>query len=145
MKKKLIFALAIGFFAVATVFNMNMLQTNDAGDISLEGIAVMAAAWPEYNPSTPRSNEPSGSRPVEFKKLCLTINETYSGGGASGNVHGGANQSWPGGSGSAGASAGGSYGSSSSTTTVSYTERTGQDCIPTSAVVSICTPFDPPC
>jgi hypothetical protein len=47
MKKKLIFAIAIGFFAVATVFNMNMLQTNDAGDISLEGIAVMAQAQNE--------------------------------------------------------------------------------------------------
>jgi hypothetical protein len=53
MKKKLIFAIAIGFFAVATVFNMNMLQSNDAGDISLEGIAVMAQAQDESSDPNP--------------------------------------------------------------------------------------------
>jgi|SRR5690554_113533 len=44
MKKKIIFAIATGFFAVATVLNMNMLQANSAGDVSLESIAVMAQA-----------------------------------------------------------------------------------------------------
>ena len=44
MKKKIIFAIATGFFAVATMFNMNMLEGNSAGDVSLEGIAVMAKA-----------------------------------------------------------------------------------------------------
>jgi hypothetical protein len=47
MKKKIIFAIATGFFAVATVLNMNMLQVNSAGDISMEGIAVMAQAQSE--------------------------------------------------------------------------------------------------
>ncbi|TCO04413.1 hypothetical protein [Natronoflexus pectinivorans] len=44
MKKKLIFAIATVFFAVATVFNMNMVQGNDAGDVMIESIAVMARA-----------------------------------------------------------------------------------------------------
>lgn len=44
MKKKIIFATATGFFAVATMFNMNMVQSNSAGDISLESIAVMSQA-----------------------------------------------------------------------------------------------------
>ena len=44
MKKKIIFAVATGFFAVATVVNMNMLQGNSAGDVSLESIEVMALA-----------------------------------------------------------------------------------------------------
>lgn len=44
MKKKVIFAVATGLFALATVFNMNMLQSNSAGDVSLESIAVMALA-----------------------------------------------------------------------------------------------------
>ena len=44
MKKKIMFAIATCFFAVATVFNMNMLQVNSAGDISLDAIAVMAQA-----------------------------------------------------------------------------------------------------
>jgi hypothetical protein len=47
MKKKLIFAIATGLFAVATVFNMNILQANSVGNVSLEGIAVMARALPE--------------------------------------------------------------------------------------------------
>jgi hypothetical protein len=44
MKKKIIFAVATGLFALATVFNMNVLQSNSAGDVSLESIAVMAQA-----------------------------------------------------------------------------------------------------
>jgi hypothetical protein len=44
MKKKLVFAIAIGFFAVATVFNMNLLQGNGVSDVSLDDIAVMAQA-----------------------------------------------------------------------------------------------------
>ncbi len=44
MKKKIIFAVATGLFALATVFNMNVLQSNNAGDVSLESIAVMAQA-----------------------------------------------------------------------------------------------------
>ncbi len=47
MKKKIIFAVATGFFAVATVFNMNMLQGNSAGDVSLDAIGVMAQAQSE--------------------------------------------------------------------------------------------------
>ena len=33
MKKKIVFAVATGFFAVATVFNMNLLQGNSASDV----------------------------------------------------------------------------------------------------------------
>ncbi|HZH87020.1 MAG TPA: hypothetical protein VFD77_06870 [Brumimicrobium sp.] len=47
MKKKIVFAVATGFFAVATVFNMNILQGNSAGDVSLDAIAVMAQAQSE--------------------------------------------------------------------------------------------------
>jgi hypothetical protein len=47
MKKKVIFAIATGLFVVATVFNMNVLQTNNACDVSLESIAVMAQAEKE--------------------------------------------------------------------------------------------------
>jgi hypothetical protein len=38
-----------GFFAVATVFNMNMLNDNGAGDVSLEDVAVMAQAHNSEN------------------------------------------------------------------------------------------------
>ncbi len=44
MKKKIIFAVATGLFTVATMFNMNMLQSNNASDVSLDAIAVMAQA-----------------------------------------------------------------------------------------------------
>jgi len=44
MKKKIIIASATVLFAVATVFNMNLLQGNSVGNISLESIAVMARA-----------------------------------------------------------------------------------------------------
>ncbi|HTO16427.1 MAG TPA: hypothetical protein VLZ83_11690 [Edaphocola sp.] len=44
MKKKVIFAVATGLFALAMVFNMNVLQSNNTGDVSLESIAVMAQA-----------------------------------------------------------------------------------------------------
>ncbi len=47
MKKKIIFAVATGLFALATVFNMNMLQSNNAGDVSLDAITVMAQAQSE--------------------------------------------------------------------------------------------------
>jgi len=44
MKKKIIFAVATGFFAVATVFNMNLLQDDKYGELALDAIAVMARA-----------------------------------------------------------------------------------------------------
>lgn len=47
MKRKIIFAIATSFFAMATVFNMNMLQVKSAGDLSLEGMTVIAQADPE--------------------------------------------------------------------------------------------------
>jgi hypothetical protein len=53
MKNKIIFAVATGFFAVATVFNMNLLQGNSAGDVSLDAIGVMAQA---------KSEIPNGTR-----------------------------------------------------------------------------------
>jgi hypothetical protein len=47
MNKKTIFTVATVFFTVATVFNLNMLQTKRAGDVSLESITVMAMAQSE--------------------------------------------------------------------------------------------------
>ena len=47
MKKKIFFAIATGFFAVATVLNMNALQGGGVGDISLDAISVMAQAQNE--------------------------------------------------------------------------------------------------
>jgi hypothetical protein len=47
MKKKIIIASATVLFAVATVFNMNLLQGNSMGDVSLDAIAVMAQAQGE--------------------------------------------------------------------------------------------------
>ena len=44
MKKKIIVASATVLFAVATVFNMNLLQGNSLGDVTLDAIAVMAQA-----------------------------------------------------------------------------------------------------
>ena len=44
MKKKIIIASAVMFFALATMFNINALQSNNAGDISLDNIAIMAQA-----------------------------------------------------------------------------------------------------
>ncbi|HTO16425.1 MAG TPA: hypothetical protein VLZ83_11680 [Edaphocola sp.] len=46
----IIFAVATGLFALAMVFNMNVLQSNNAGDVSLESIAVMAQA--QANPES---------------------------------------------------------------------------------------------
>jgi hypothetical protein len=48
MKKKIIIASASVLFAVATVFNMNLLQGNSAGDVSVDAIAIMAQAQVEY-------------------------------------------------------------------------------------------------
>lgn len=47
MKKKIIFAVATSFFAVATVFNMDLLQANSASDVSLESIMIMQKAEAE--------------------------------------------------------------------------------------------------
>ena len=44
MKKKIIIASATALFAVTTMFNMNLLQGNSVGDVSLDDIAVMAQA-----------------------------------------------------------------------------------------------------
>ena len=49
MKKKIIIASATVLFAVATVFNMNLLQGNSVGDVSLDAIAVMAQAQGEQS------------------------------------------------------------------------------------------------
>ncbi|TCO04434.1 hypothetical protein [Natronoflexus pectinivorans] len=44
MKKKLFFAIAAGIFVAATVFNMNLLQSNNNEEISWESISIMAEA-----------------------------------------------------------------------------------------------------
>jgi hypothetical protein len=44
LKKKVIFGMIAGLFTVATVFNMNILNKNGAGDVSLDAVSVMAKA-----------------------------------------------------------------------------------------------------
>jgi hypothetical protein len=44
MKKRIFLGGAALLFAAATAFNMNMLQGNSVGDVSLDAIAVMARA-----------------------------------------------------------------------------------------------------
>ncbi|TCO07330.1 hypothetical protein EV194_109149 [Natronoflexus pectinivorans] len=65
MKKKLIFAIATGFFAVATVLNMNVLPGHNAGDVSLDSIAVMAQAQGDES-----SNKSSNRRCVIWDGEC---------------------------------------------------------------------------
>src|SRR5690606_6251356 len=47
MKKKIIIASASVLFAVASVLNINMLQSGKPSDVSLDAIAVMAQAQGE--------------------------------------------------------------------------------------------------
>ena len=49
LKKKVIFGVVVGLFAVATVFNMSVLNESSAGDVSLDAVAVMAQADGEYH------------------------------------------------------------------------------------------------
>lgn len=73
----MIFAIATGFFAVVTMFNMNMLQANSTGDVSLESIAIMAQAQyagetvPGYtNPENTVCNIPGGTCDVSAQDPC---------------------------------------------------------------------------
>ncbi|MGM0505388.1 MAG: hypothetical protein ACQESQ_12250, partial [Bacteroidota bacterium] len=45
--KKAIIGIAAGLFAVATVFNMNMLNDKSGSDVSLDAVAAMAEAQSE--------------------------------------------------------------------------------------------------
>lgn len=47
MKKRIFFGVATVFFALATMFNINMVQSTSAGDVSLESIEIMAEAQGE--------------------------------------------------------------------------------------------------
>ncbi len=49
MYKKILFGCVALLFAAATAFNIGLIQTKDAGDISLDAIAVMAEAQNEVN------------------------------------------------------------------------------------------------
>jgi hypothetical protein len=49
LKKKVIFGMIAGLFAVVTVFNMGMLDENGTGEVSLDAIALMAEAQNESN------------------------------------------------------------------------------------------------
>jgi hypothetical protein len=44
MKKKFFIGIAMSLFAIATVFNMNISEQGNAGDVSLDAIKVMAKA-----------------------------------------------------------------------------------------------------
>jgi hypothetical protein len=50
MKKKFLIGGAALLFAAVTALNMNLLQSNKAGDMSLDAIAVMAQAQYAENP-----------------------------------------------------------------------------------------------
>ncbi len=52
MKKKLIIGITASLFAVATVFNMGLLNFNKQSDATLQAIAVMAKAYEEINPES---------------------------------------------------------------------------------------------
>lgn len=70
MKKKLFIGGAALLFAVVTVFNMNLLQSNNASDVSLDAIAVMAQAQEE----APKDSTKVGSwrwDKVLKKQVCL--------------------------------------------------------------------------
>jgi len=47
MKKKIFIGIAMSLFTVATVFNMNLLNENGAGDVSLDAVSIMAKAQSE--------------------------------------------------------------------------------------------------
>jgi len=49
--KKIIFGIVAGLFAVATVFNMSMLNDNGVGDVSLDAVEIMAQAEAEVSGS----------------------------------------------------------------------------------------------
>ena len=49
MYKKIIFGSIALLFVAASVFNIGLIQTRDAGDISLDAIAIMAQAVGEGN------------------------------------------------------------------------------------------------
>ena len=51
MKKKIFIGGAALLFAAVTALNMNMLQSNKEGDVSLEAISVMAQAQTEFTPT----------------------------------------------------------------------------------------------
>jgi hypothetical protein len=53
MKNKIFIGIAMSLFTIATVVNMDLVQSNDANDISLENITVMAQAQSEQTPQQP--------------------------------------------------------------------------------------------
>src|SRR5690606_5221390 len=88
MKKKIVFAVATGFFAVATVFNMNLLQSNKAGDVYLDAIAVIAQAQKEieedkkediYHKGTTRTNWKTKTVESEHGTSISVTEERYGG------------------------------------------------------------------
>jgi len=60
MKRKFFIGGAALLFAAATLFNMSFLTGNNAGDVSMQSIAIMAKAQPESGdsdcPSSPNSH-----------------------------------------------------------------------------------------
>ncbi|WP_026472951.1 hypothetical protein [Alkaliflexus imshenetskii] len=80
MKKKIFFAIATGFFAVATVFNMNALQSGGVGDISLDAITVMAQAQGESGGGSAGNGCPSAANSdcvtdARGNKYCQHVSE----------------------------------------------------------------------
>jgi hypothetical protein len=71
MKKKFFIGIAMSLFAVATVFNMNLSEQNNAGDVSLDAIEVMAEAEAEL------ANIPQNCRFVKTRCGITTNHGSY--------------------------------------------------------------------
>jgi hypothetical protein len=89
LKKKVIFGMVAGLFAVATVFNMSMLNENGAGDVSLDAVALMAqaqsgeSAWESFTNST---EEWYDSKIYDCKRITEEIDDYEWGIGTYGDV-----------------------------------------------------------
>ncbi len=78
MKKKLIIGIIASLFAVATVFNMGLLNFNKQSDATLEAIAVMTRANSEDDTKCAYRNETHTEVFGQTVKVCVS--------GGTGNV-----------------------------------------------------------
>lgn len=64
MKKKFLFGIAAGLFAVASVMSFNMSNANGIGNVSLDDIAIMAHAQNEVSGEDNTGKIVSGYHPT---------------------------------------------------------------------------------
>ncbi len=79
MKKKVFFAMVTVLFAVATMFNVNALQSNSPDDVSLDSIAVMAQANGESGGGAGKSDAMAYCSSCNGR-LCTACTTKYSNG-----------------------------------------------------------------